>query len=166
MQKEENKWLFKDSYLRNGMCDFLQIWYVGFLICWHLHSKFLVSRDHTTTNGHKMVFLRVNHTCRVNAYPIFLGCTTHYRVSWFHLNHKIGAILLVIPEICYYVLPRISKQPQQHILHRSINCLIMKYENSLIGRIAHAFAKILTERTAKTAFFTSKLLFSGSSLGI
>ena len=85
----KKKWKFSHSYLKNDLCNFLQIWYVAFLgrqappqQIWHSSDK--RSWSYECVKIATLVFLSIYLSSYIvcTPLPVFLGHTTHYRVSW------------------------------------------------------------------------------------
>ena len=84
---KNKKWNFGLSYLGNAWCDLLQFWNaaspykwaVSQQIWWSLGKK---SRIYGCVKIETLLFLLI-HSLPFARAPGFLGCTTHYRVSWY-----------------------------------------------------------------------------------
>jgi len=88
VQKDEEKtWKFAHSYLGNTLRDFLQIWCAVSLGRWAPIQQLWCSSDKRSWSYEcvkiaTLLFLLVySRRC---VCPVFLGCTTHYHVSWFY----------------------------------------------------------------------------------
>ena len=85
-KNKEKNWNFGLLYLRNGWSDLLQIWDVALHHRRALPQQIWCSSDkrsriYECVKIATLLFLLIYSLPFVHA-PGFLGCTTHYRVSW------------------------------------------------------------------------------------
>jgi len=86
-KNKETKPIFEGSYLGNAQCDLFEIlnvrwWHCSAFRLQKLFGSSKVLRSYVYMKIALLFFLLITYGCAWHAG--FLGCTTHYRVSWLY----------------------------------------------------------------------------------